>query len=311
MAVHTLNWDERAPAICRGGGLAIGNFDGVHLGHASLIARLREQAHALGGPAVALTFDPHPLQLLRPEHFQPVLTTLSDRAELLQAAGADHVLVLRTTWDLLRLSAADFFQRVIRHGITARVLVEGPNFRFGHNREGTVETLAALCDPAGFRLDLVPPLKLDDVPVSSSRVRRELLKGDARMAATLLGRPYRLRGIVGTGQRRGQTLGFPTANIEQIESLVPGNGVYAVRALYEGRAWPAAANVGPNPTFGEQARKLEVHLIGFEGQLYGRELAVEFVERLRDTRPFAGVEQLVRQLHADVDHARQVLGVGE
>ena len=132
------------------------------------------------------------------------------------------------------------------------------------------------------------------------------MRGDVRAAADLLSRPYRLRGKVGTGQRRGQTLGFPTANLEQVETLIPGDGVYAVRVHYQGRAWPGAANLGPNPTFGEQARKIEVHLIGFEGELYGQVLAVDFLDRLRDTRPFGSVAQLVEQLRTDIERARQI-----
>jgi riboflavin kinase/FMN adenylyltransferase len=307
MAVHSLEWNSTAPEICRSGSLTIGNFDGVHRGHAFLVAELRRQAAAVSGPAVALTFEPHPLQLLRPQQFQPVLTAIADRADLLQAAGADHVIVLKTAWDLLRLSAVDFFDLVVRRNLAARALVEGPNFGFGRNREGNVETLAGLCRGAGLGLVVMPPLELDGVSVSSSRVRDALLAGDVRRAASLLGRSYLLRGIVGTGQRRGQTLGFPTANLERIESLIPGDGVYAVRVQHAGQVWPGAANVGSNPTFGEQVRKVEVHLIDFQGDLHGRPLAVEFVERLRDTRRFAGVDDLVRQLHADVDRARRVL----
>jgi riboflavin kinase/FMN adenylyltransferase len=306
MAIHTLAWDEAPPGSCRGGALTIGNFDGVHRGHAALLAALATEARARGGPAVALTFDPHPLQLLRPEQFQPLLTTVADRAELLQAAGADQVVILRTTWELLRLSADAFFHQVVRIRLEPQVLVEGTNFGFGHNREGNVETLGRLCAGAAIGLGIVPPVTIEGTPVSSSRVRSALVRGDARTAAGLLGRPYRLRGVVSTGQRRGQKLGFPTANLERVETLVPGDGVYAVRVQHQGRAWAGAANVGPNPTFGEQARKVEVHLIGFEGTLYGQTLAVDFLERLRDTRPFAGVDQLVAQLRLDVDLARRL-----
>jgi riboflavin kinase/FMN adenylyltransferase len=299
-------WDEAVPQACRGGAVTIGNFDGVHRGHQALLADLVRQARALPGPAVAVTFDPHPLQLLRPAQFQPVLTTIADRAALLHACGADHVVILKTTPDLLRLSARAFFDRVLRESLGARAVVPGFNFAFGHNREGTTDLLAALCREAGLGFALVPPLELDGRPVSSSRVRRELVRGAVREAAVLLGRPYRLRGTVAVGQRRGRTLGFPTANLEGVEVLVPGNGVYAVCAEHAGRTWPGAANVGPNPTFGEEARKVEVHLIDFQGDLYGAPLAVDFVERLRDTKPFASVAELVAQLRADVEQARRL-----
>jgi riboflavin kinase / FMN adenylyltransferase len=309
MAIVTLSWGEMPPGSCRGGAVAVGNFDGVHRGHAALLADLRHQARQSNGPAVVLTFDPHPLQLLRPEQFLPVLTLPADRARLLEAAGADHVVILRTTASLLQLTAVEFFEQVLRQRLDARAVVEGANFAFGHNREGTVELLRRLCAEAGLTMHVVAPVLVDGVVVSSSRVRSALLRGAVREAAEWLGRPYRLRGVVGTGQRRGATLGFPTANVGQIETVIPADGVYAVRVPHGDTTWAGAANLGPNPTFGEQARKVEVHLIGFQGDLYGQPLAIDFIERLRDTRPFGGVDELVQQLRRDVEQARQLAGV--
>jgi riboflavin kinase/FMN adenylyltransferase len=312
MAVHTLSPETALPEGCRGGAVTVGNFDGVHRGHRHLLGELAARAAALGGPAVALTFDPHPLQILRPQQFPPLLTTVPDRAELMQRCGVTEVVVLRTTPELLHLTAREFFDAILVAKLRPRVVVPGFNFHYGHNREGTVEVLAAQCREARIDFDLVRPLEIEGGPVSrggpvsSSRIRAELLRGDVAAAAGLLGRPYRLRGTVGVGQRRGRTLGFPTANLEGVATVVPANGVYAVRAWIDGRAWPAAANVGPNPTFGEEARKIEAHVIGFDGDLYGRELAVDFVERLRDTRPFAGVAELLEQLGKDVAQARQL-----
>jgi riboflavin kinase/FMN adenylyltransferase len=311
MAIHRATRDRPPPDECRGGAVTIGNFDGVHLGHQALLAALVRQAQALPGPAVVLTFEPHPLQLLRPAEFQPVLTTVADRAELLQHYGADHVVILHTTPDLLQLRAPEFFNRIIRAHLDARCVVPGFNFAFGRNREGTLDTLAAQCREAGMGFAIVPPLESGGRPVSSSRVRGELLRGAVREAAALLGRPYRLRGSVVAGQRRGQRLGFPTANLAAVEVLVPGDGVYAVRVTHAGRHWPGAANIGANPTFGEQGRKLEVHLIGFEGDLYGTTLAVEFVERLRDTKPFASVTELVANLRADVEQAGRLVSTSK
>src|SRR4051794_23524484 len=310
MASQTIDWRQTPPDTCRGGAVAIGNFDGVHRGHAALVGRLRARARAVDGPAVALTFDPHPLELLRPDQVQPALTTPDDRARLLHELGADQVLVLRTNQDLLKLSAAEFFHEVVRQGLAARALVEGVNFGFGHNRAGNVETLAGLCLEEGITLEVVPPVLVGEGEVSSSRVRALLLGGAVGEAADLLGRPYRLHGTVGVGQRRGQGLGFPTANLERCSTLVPGDGVYAVhvRPGEDGHPWPGAANVGPNPTFGEQARKVEVHLIGFRGDLYGRPLAVDFLRRLRDTRPFGSAADLVQQLRLDVEQAQHWAG---
>jgi riboflavin kinase/FMN adenylyltransferase len=320
MGSQRLKWNEAPPSSFCQGALTIGNFDGVHRGHRALLAELRRQADPVGGPAVVLTFDPHPLQLLRPERFQPLLTTVEDRAELLQSAGADHVAIMETSKDLLHLLPEEFFARVIQGGFQARAVVEGGNFAFGRNREGTVETLKALCNKAAVSLTVVQAIEEHGQRISSSRVRDALVRGDVRAAAGFLDRPYRLRGTVGVGRKRGQTLGFPTANLEGIVTLVPGDGVYAVRAFpplsprgrgagAEGAGlqgpWPGAVNIGPNPTFGEQARKVEVHLIGFHGDLYGQQLTVDFIDRLRDTRPFAGPAELVEQLRRDVEEARK------
>ncbi len=304
---ETLSWTAMPPDRFRGGVVAVGNYDGVHRGHASLVQALRQQAQQVGGPAIAVTFDPHPLQLLRPQQFMPVLTSMADRAARLTREGADGVLALRTTPELLQLSAREFFREVVQTRLAARGMVEGPNFGFGRGREGNIALLTELCREAGLALVVVPPLEIDGRPVSSSRVRHALERGDVREAAALLGRSYRLRGVVGRGQQRGWTLGFPTANVERVETLVPGNGVYAVRAHAQGAAWPGAANVGPNPTFGEQTRKIEVHLLGFQGDLVGQPLAVDFVERLRDTRPFGNVAELVAQLKVDVARARELV----
>jgi riboflavin kinase / FMN adenylyltransferase len=306
MTIHTLGWQETPPTDCRGGAVTIGNFDGVHRGHVALLAEVRRLAQRAGGPAIALTFDPHPLQLLRPERFQPVLTTVSYRAELLQKAGVDHVILLRTTPELLQRTPQEFFKEVLRQQLEARGIVEGENFGFGRKRSGNIETLAGLCAASGLTLTVVPPLHLDDIVVSSSRVRSALERGDVTEAARLLGRPYRLFGKVGSGQQRGRTLGFPTANLEPVYTLVPGNGVYAVRVFVGDQTWPGAANIGPNPTFAEAARKVEVHLIDFQGNLYGQPLAVDFLARLRDTRPFAGVEDLKEQLRRDIEQTRQM-----
>jgi riboflavin kinase/FMN adenylyltransferase len=310
MAAHTIDWQAMPPGECREGAVTVGNFDGVHRGHAALLAELRRQARAVNGPAVALTFDPHPLELLRPGQSPPQLTTPEDRARLLHELGADHVLVLRVTREMLALRAAEFFAQVIQERLHTRALVEGTNFGFGRGREGNVQTLAQLCKPAGIHLTVVPPVILDGVEVSSSQVRSALSAGAVRDAASLLGRPYRLPGRVGAGESRGRKLGFPTANLEQARTLIPGDGVYAVRVPHQGQFWAAAANIGPNPTFGENARKIEVHLIGFQGDLYGQPLAVDFMERLRDTRPFRGVAELIEQLQRDIEQARQAAGDG-
>lgn len=308
MGIATIDWNEPLDLPCQGGALTIGNFDGVHRGHQALLAEMHRQAERVKGPAVVLTFDPHPLQLLRPETCPPLLTTFAERTRLLLAAGANHIVILRTRREMLQLTAREFFDRVIRARLQPRVLVPGYNFGFGRGREGNVESLAHFCAEVGMEFVLVQPLEVEGEPVSSSRVRAALLAGQVELAGRLLGRPYRLQGVVGHGRHRGRGLGFPTANLEEIATLIPATGVYAVQVEMDGQLRPGAANIGPNPTFGEEARKVEVHLIGYAGpDLYGRRLALDVVKRLRDTRAFAGAAELVEQLRRDVEEARRAV----
>jgi riboflavin kinase/FMN adenylyltransferase len=294
----------------RHGAVAVGNFDGVHRGHAALISELAACARSVQGPAVAVTFDPHPIALLAPERLLPRLTTISDRADLLRAAGADEVVVLPTTSRLLALEPRQFLDAVLGEQLAANAVVEGFDFRFGRGRTGSIETLADWCRDRGIPFTTVPPFQTNGETVSSSKVRAALEFGDVAGAANLLGRPYRLRGIVGSGAKRGQSLGFPTANLENPLTLLPRDGVYAVRVrLPDDSIWPAAANIGPNPTFAELARKVEAHLIGFTGDLYAQPLAIDFVARIRDTRKFSSPEELVRQLNADIAAAKAALSV--
>jgi riboflavin kinase/FMN adenylyltransferase len=308
MSTVVLTSADQPPDKVRRGAVSVGNFDGVHRGHAALIANLRSTAERVGGPAVAVTFDPHPIALLAPEKLKPPLTTLADRAELLHAAGADHVVVLRTTPELLRLEAREFLQSVVGERLEAHGIVEGFNFRFGRGREGDLHVIEDWSRRSNVLFMVVARQAVDCAVVSSSRVRTALEAGDVGAATRLLGRPYRLRGVVGSGAKRGKTLGFPTANLTEPATLVPGDGVYAVRVvLDDGSSWPGAANVGSNPTFSEQARKVEAHLIGFDGDVYGNPIAVDFVARLRDTRTFAGPADLVEQLRADVVQAGRIV----
>lgn len=307
MAVFTWPWQNPIPPACRRGCLSIGNFDGVHRGHAALVRELRVLASAQGAPAVAVTFDPPPLALLRPNPAIRPLSTLPDRCRWLEAAGADHVLVLQTQASLLELSARDFFQLLLREKLAVQGMVEGPTFGFGRNRDGSIDTLRQFCQEAAVPLRVASPVTEGEVIISSSRIRQALFNGDVENAQRWLGRPYAITGTVGQGAQRGRLLGFPTANLESVPTLVPGDGVYAVRAIHGGRAWAGAANIGPNPTFAEQQRKLEVHLLDFAGDLYGQVLTVAFIARLRETKKFASVGELRQQLERDVNAARSVV----
>ncbi len=297
------------PTSCAGA-VAIGNFDGVHLGHARIVERLIAKAREVGGPAVVFTFDPHPVRLLRPDAAPPPLTWTDRKAELLIELGVDSMIAYPTDDELLNLTPEDFFTRIVRERLDARAMVEGANFYFGRGRAGTIEVLRRLTGEAGIKLEVVEPLVVDGETVSSSRVRKLISAGRVDEAGRLLTRPYRIRGMVTHGAGRGVKIGFPTANVAAVDTLLPGLGVYAGAAWTNGHRHPAAINVGPNPTFGEQTHKLEVHLIGFAGELYHQPLEVDFLARVRDIQPFASVDALRAQLARDVAEAKRVASEG-
>ena len=291
-------------AAFRGGVVAIGNFDGVHLGHRAMIAETVRLAREQAVPAVALTFEPHPVAILRGSA-PPALTTTERKLELLAACRLDATIVFPTDWAFLQLTPEEFFDRIVRQTLQAGGLVEGPNFRFGHNRAGDIETLHRLCEAAGLKFAAVPAVQIDGRTVSSSQIRQAITRGDIPTANAMLGSEYRLRGHVVEGAKRGRTIGFPTANLERVATLLPPEGVYAGRAWVSGTAYAAGLNLGPNPTFAEQARKLEVHLLDFTGDLYGQTLDVDLLVRLRDTRPFPNVDELKVQLTRDMTQVRE------
>jgi riboflavin kinase/FMN adenylyltransferase len=301
-------------ALCRDGFVSIGNFDGVHRGHQSMIAELVRNAREHAAPAVVFTFDPHPIALLRPGQSPPPLSTTERKLELLSQCGVDGVIVYPTDQELLQLTPREFFDRIIRGRLQARGLVEGPNFFFGHSRAGNIETLRDFCAAAGIDLEIVPPVVVGDHLVSSSEIRRLIVEGRVREAGSLLGATYRVSGTVVRGAERGRTIGFPTANLEGIRTVLPRDGVYAGRALVgptspvaseAGAKWfPAGINIGVSPTFADQERKVEVHIVDFAGDLYGCRVAVELTERLRDTVRFGGIDELKTQLAIDIDRAR-------
>jgi len=299
---------EPVPADWRGGVLSFGNFDGVHRGHAAILATARRLATELNSRVVAVTFDPAPAALLRPQHPFPPLTTIPERAALLRAAGADHVVVFRTSRNLLDLSPAEFYEQVIVRSFAALGVVEGISFRFGKDRAGTDETLRQFGELWGIATVTCVPILHRGRPVSSSRIRAAVQKGDVREAAAMLGRAYAIEGAVVSGAGRGRELGFPTANLAEIATLVPASGVYAGRAgTGPAATHPAAIHVGAALTFGEETAAVEVHLIGFSGDLTGERLRVEFFERLRDSRRFDSADALRRQLEEDVREASRIV----
>lgn len=300
--------DWQALDSVQGGYATIGNFDGVHRGHQAMLNVLTSRARAENVPAIAVTFDPHPIALLKPDATPPALTTIEHRAELLHRFGVDVTLVLRTDRSLLALTAEEFFETVVRSQLKARGLVEGPNFFFGRNRSGNITVLRTLCGNHGLSFDVAPPATVDEQLVSSSVIRSLLETGEMANAVRLLGHNYRMTGRVGTGAQRGRTIGFPTANLVDVNTLIPANGVYAGTVAIHGTRHSAAINIGPNPTFGEAAQKIEVHLLDYSGDLYGQTLDVDFIERVRDVRRFSGAEELKAQLAQDISRVRSFVG---
>lgn len=295
----------------RGGCVAIGNFDGVHRGHQSMVEVLVNLSRERSVPSVVLTFDPHPIEVLRPDQAPPRLSTLARKTELFEELGVDTLIVYPTDRALLDLTPDKFFEDIIREKLDAKGLVEGENFCFGRGRSGDISTLKSLCDTSGVSLHVIEPVTVGESVVSSSEIRASITRGDLAAAVAMLGHPYTLQGVVTKGAERGRTLGFPTANLEQIETLIPGDGVYAGISIVAGNKYAAAVNVGPNPTFGETERKLEVHLIDFSGDLYGSELRVDLFERVRGTVSFGSSEELQRQLLVDINIIRELADQSE
>ena len=287
-----------------GGWVTIGNFDGVHRGHQSMLATLVARAAATHTPAVVLTFDPHPITLLRPQQTPPALSLLEHKLDLFEKHGIDTVVVYPTDHALLRLTPDEFFRDIVIGQFDASGLVEGPNFFFGHNRAGNVQTLRTLCDAAGRALEVVSAVIVNGRMISSSEVRSRIASGRIAEAVEMLGHPYRVRGVIAQGAARGRTIGFPTANLEGITTLLPPDGVYAGACTVAEKTYPAAINLGPNPTFGEAARKFEAHLLGFTGDLYGQTLDVDFLARVRDVMRFESSDALKQQLNHDLETVR-------
>jgi len=292
--------------------VVIGNFDGVHLGHQHVLAQARAEADARSLKLVAVTFDPHPMAVLRPEHAPTTLTTLPQRAELLRAAGADAVLALRFDRDMASWTPDEFAQRVLVDGLKAEHVVVGANFRYGNRASGDVASLQAYGAGHDFTVEAIA---LDGGPMvwSSTYIRQCIAAGDVEGAAEALGRPYSVRGVVVRGDQRGRELGFPTANVPTAAlTAVPVDGVYAgwLTRCDTGETWAAAISVGTNPTFdGVVGRRVESYVIDrTDLELYDVEVEVAFVAHVRDMVAFDSVESLVKQMRADVDGIRAMLG---
>ena len=295
------------PAAATPVALTIGNFDGVHLGHRAMLARLAEAARRLKVPSCVMTFEPHPREFFAPDQAPTRLTSLREKLELLALAGVERVQVCRFNFDFAKTTAEDFIARILHQGLAARWILVGDDFRFGARRAGDLSLLKQSEAEYSFRVHAMPSVMVDGMRVSSTAVREALARGDMASAQHLLGRPYSISGRVVGGDRVGRKLGWPTANVLMKHNRPPLAGIFAVDVHgIEGRVLPGVASLGVRPTLARDARPcLEVHLLDFERDIYGAHLRVDFLHKFRDEQKYAGVETLRRQIALDVEDTRE------
>lgn len=287
--------------------VALGNFDGVHLGHRAILKAAIDRAHAVGGKAFALTFDPLPAKVLSPQRAPQMLMTSEDKIELLRDSGLDGVLVLRFDLALSRLSPRDFVHDYLLVKLGVEAVVVGHSVSFGHKRAGNAAVMVELGREFGFETVVVGPVKVGGVEVSSTKVRELITAGDLPGAARLLGRCHFLSGKVIHGRERGRTIGFPTANLDSETECVPPDGVYATRVVLPDGAYPSITNIGMRPTFQETARSIEAHIFDFNRDIYDRGIKLEIIERVRPERKFESAEALKQQIATDLKRAKEIL----
>jgi riboflavin kinase/FMN adenylyltransferase len=287
--------------------LALGNFDGLHRGHLKFIVRVRRGAAEHGGTPMAMTFDPHPSRVVRPDKAPTLLMTKEQRLEALEHAGIKAVAVVRFTTELSQWDPEMFVRTVLVEWLRVSEVWVGANFLFGHDRGGNFSTLRTLGQRYGFRADKIDPVRYKEFVVSSTRVRRLVAEGRMDEAGALLGHQYYIDGVVVEGKRRGRELGFPTANLKTDNELLPPNGVYATTTTIDGIVHPSISNIGLRPTFGDTTKTMiEAYVMGFDGDLYGRPVRLGFVQRLRDERKFDDVDALRAQMEADRRRAERL-----
>lgn len=290
--------------------ITLGNFDGVHKGHLEIFKRLKACASDLGAEAVLFTFEPHPVKVLRPELGPPLITTLSEKLRLIKDAGIDAVILADFTKEFAAQHPASFVDDILCNSLKIQMAVVGHDFTFGKGKEGTIEFLSEKGAIKGFGVHVVDALKINDDIISSTKIRQYIADGKVALAASFLGRLYSVEGRVVRGDNRGKQLGFPTANIDTEGELFPGNGVYAVNVNVGGNVMPGAANVGVRPTFNKKDRNIEVHIIDFEGSIYGESVRVDFIERIRGEVAFPSPEALSIQIKKDLIAAKEIATKG-
>ena len=288
--------------------VTLGNFDGVHAGHQILFRKAAEIAREKEGTSIAFTFEPHPLKIIAPEKVPPLLTHFHKKMELIEACNIDSVICADFTRKFADQRPRDFSKDILKEKIGAREIVVGFDYAFGRGREGTIPYLKKMGEEFGFVVNVIDPIQLDGLTVSSSHVRELIEAGNMESAQKFLGRHYSIVGPVVSGYKTGQAIGFPTANIDTSKVQIPGTGVYAVRMIYQKKSYDAVANIGFNPTFQRDRLSVEVHIFDFNQAIYGKEIEVEFISRIRSEIEFESKDDLVVQINKDIEQAKTILG---
>lgn len=287
--------------------VALGNFDGVHIGHQMIFRRVAEIAQAKNGTGLAFTFQPHPLKVLNPDTAPPLLTSFRKKIELIGQCGIDRVICARFNRRLADHQPRDFTRKYLAEALGVREVVVGFDYAFGRGREGTIHYLKKMGTEFDFQVHVIDQVKIDGHGVSSSYVRDLLEAGEVEKAAVFLGRPYSLQGPVVHGHKTGRGIGFPTANLDTSRVQIPATGVYAVQVRYRTQTFDGVANIGFNPTFNRDRLSVEVHIFGFEEQIYGRHVELAFIGRIRGEQRFNSAELLVEQIRCDIETAKSIL----
>ncbi len=301
------NWKEIPEELFEATSIAIGNFDGVHLGHQKLIKKAIQEAENRNLTSIALTFEPHPLKVLKPDVSPLLLLPLSEKIRIIKFLGIDYIVVLNFSEEFSSLSPEKFAKEVLSERLKAKFVVVGENFRFGKNREGDKKDLVNLGKKLGFDAFIQPAVIIKGLPVSSTRIRRILKEGRIEEAWKLLGRPFKIVGKVIKGKGRGKKLGFPTANINVENELIPKTGVYAVFVEIDEKLLRGVMNIGYNPTFGEEKLSVEVHILDFNEEIYEKKIGVYLIKRLRNESRFANINELIKAIKRDVECAKRIL----
>ena len=285
----------------------IGNFDGVHRGHLTLFDMVKQRAAMINGESVVITFDPHPLKVMKPGNGPPLITPTEQKLNLIEAAGIEVIFCIPFTRDFAAISAREFVQNILLDGIGIREIVVGYDYSFGRGREGNIELLKEMGRAGGFLVHVAEPVHIGDRLVSSTAIRKLIQEGNLSDARLLLGRDYQICGQVVKGMNRGgRLLGFPTANLDPVDELVPRVGVYAVHVVVEGVVFEGVTNIGYNPTFGKGPFSVETHILDFKRDLVGKNITIRFKKRLRDEKKFKSIDELSDQIRKDVLLARKI-----